>query len=924
MPIPWVLGTYGWIQGNIVAKSKRREVKKTDDGKGSGTETSTYEAHQDFCLLVCESSEIRNSTVVGPLIIRVNGKIVYDMRPGKSFGAENAKFIERHTFYVGNEDQMPDPTLEAIYGIGDTPSHRGVFTIVCRDINLTQYGDAIPTYEFVMVSEGANVEVATETYQPYKYPPFFDSAYPLTTDPSLYLFNNATRVEATPIGHVGPFYAPEDALDLFTRYSSAGWLFAGYKSTVDAGSSVSGVIPQASVVDNVNLLLTYTEGEPDLVVPGAWGDTEYTESVFNSYPPGTLVEDSAGYFVRYFDGPQDPAPPGIEGFIFTDSGLIYSYRIPPVDVVASRVPMSPAPPIGDPCLIGGPTQLPDTPGFTQDCEGTIAPTPAYSDATVGSYLILQPGITQPADAGAGLVFAQYPIGPVILPSSVENTQAFWDQAASDAGISGIYGVNYPIEIDDGIFVGVSSTYSVSTDPIPVAQAIERICIRGGLSALQIDTDDVSSTVLGYAISDTYNGADSVRPLLTAFGLYGAEYDGQLHFHRLAEDAEIVIDPGELIAGDDQSDEATREQAKEYPRSILLSYIDPDQDYAVRPQPWRRITPDVRAIGEETMQVPVVMLGVDAARTVDTYGKRAWARAQGSRKFSVPWAGRNDVYLKLHAGKAFAMDGKRYVIDQLAIGDGQLDIEASYDRQSAYTSDVSPIPAPAPTPPPSSIGGVTLFAAMNLPRLRSKDNVPGMYVAAAGLLDGWPGCVLQLSTDNGATWKTAIPSLTQESVLGYLTAGIGTGQADTLQVNVHGGQLDSITDQQFIDGGNAAALVSEGVAEIIQFKDADELEPNEYNLTTLGRGRLGTLPASHLQGDRFVALSAVYFLPLDISLAGKPLLFRPVTFGTVPENNATYSAVFQPQFTGPQVIQTYVDADGNPYVDADGNYYSKAV
>src|SRR5690606_15783227 len=243
------------------------------------------------------------------------------------------------------------------------------------------------------------------------------------------------------------------------------------------------------------------------------------------------------------------------------------------------------------------------------------------------------------------------------------------------------------------------------------------------------------------------------------------------------------------------------------------------------------------------------------------------------------------------GKAFGLDSKRWVPDKVSIEDGEIAIEASFDRQSAYTSNVTAVPAPAPTPPPSSIGGVTLFAAMNLPRLRSKDNSPGMYIAVAGLLEAWPGCVLQMSTDDRASWTTAFASTTQESVLGYLTAPVGPTPNDTLSVAVHGGELNSITDAQFTDNGNPCVVITGGAAELMQFKDADELEPGEYDLTGLGRGRLNTTPASHAQGDRFVLLNAFYFLPLDISLAGRTIKFRPVTFGTIPESNATYDVVF---------------------------------
>ena len=75
------------------------------------------------------------------------------------------------------------------------------------------------------------------------------------------------------------------------------------------------------------------------------------------------------------------------------------------------------------------------------------------------------------------------------------------------------------------------------------------------------------------------------------------------------------------------------------------------------------------------------------------------------------------------------------------------------------------------------------------------------------------------------------------------------------------------------------------------------------VTTLRRGLLGTTADAHAAGDSFVLLDgSIYFLPLDIALAGRELIFRPVSRGTVTTNNPTYTVTFSPQFTGPQVVE----------------------
>lgn len=933
-PIAWIVGGCSpWIQGNICAVTNRREVKKEDDGKG-GPVQITYEAHQDYCLLVCESSEIRESTVVGPLIVKVNGKIVYDMRPEKNFGADNAKFQQNHTFYLGNEDHGADPTLEAFFGIGETPFHRGDFTCVARDINLSQYGDAIPVYEWVMVASGEVVTTETEYFAAPIYGRFQNASFPLVDPDSMYTL---TGRRDTGTGGIVSFSAATRA-EIIEHFSALGYdgnaanvgTYLGYSastSTEPHSLKTSMVTTQLDVTNNTSVLLVYSQETPveyyDLDVTDAGDVCPLLPYVAPGLPEWYGFD--GGQLARIATGVSPPSEyaafnnctglPPDGGFFPYIQGIQPLY----IRAEAKSIPPSAAP-IGDPCLLGVPVALPDQPGFVIDCDGNVGPQPEY-EAVSDFFNVLQAEDFTVIDGR--FVFLEKTVGPVLDSGDPANTEAFWEAAYDAAVIAGTMppGKTYPADYPEGLtaaYRATITTSSVTTNASTVASAIQKICARGGLDSSRVNVADIDQTLLGYAILDAYDGADSLRPLLTAFASFASEYDGKLNFHKHGADVELVIDPDEMIEGEDQSDESERDQAKEYPRSLLLSAVDITQDFAVRQQVARRVTPDVRAIGEETMQVSVVMEPDQHKQTAEIYLKRAWARLEGKRKFSLPFAGASEVYLKLVPGVPFGLEGKRYIVGQMLTEDCEIAIEeAPRDRQSAYVSVATAIPALPPTPAPSSIGGSTLFAAMNLPRLRSKDNSPGMYIAVAGLLASWPGCVLQMSIDDGATWTTAFNSMTQASVIGYLTADLDDTPSDTLSVSVHGGQLNSITDAQIADGGNPIAIVTAAVAEVMQFKDADETTPDRYDLTELTRGGLGTTAVAHNQGDRFVHLGNIYFLPLDISLSGRTIKFRPVTFGTIPENNATYDVVFSPLFTGPEVSRPLtvsgvnVTVGGNP-------------
>ncbi len=51
-------------------------------------------------------------------------------------------------FYCGDELQEPDPLLESFYGKGKTPAHRGLSYVVLQDLDLTRFGNNIPTFFF--------------------------------------------------------------------------------------------------------------------------------------------------------------------------------------------------------------------------------------------------------------------------------------------------------------------------------------------------------------------------------------------------------------------------------------------------------------------------------------------------------------------------------------------------------------------------------------------------------------------------------------------------------------------------------------------------------------------------------------------------------------------------------------------------------
>ena len=142
-----VFGLVRPIGGNIVAvqeppRVERRKQKSGGKGGGGGSSQTIEIPRRTYAVGICEGP------VTGIRRAWRNNKLVYDGR-GTAWGAKNnGTFLRRFTFYLGGWDQMPDPSLEAVFGSGEVPAMRGTCYMVARDEDLQDTGGAVPQWIF--------------------------------------------------------------------------------------------------------------------------------------------------------------------------------------------------------------------------------------------------------------------------------------------------------------------------------------------------------------------------------------------------------------------------------------------------------------------------------------------------------------------------------------------------------------------------------------------------------------------------------------------------------------------------------------------------------------------------------------------------------------------------------------------------------
>src|SRR5690554_1456121 len=146
-----VWGTVRPIGGNLVAvqeppRIERRKHKSGGKGGGGGSSTTTEHPHRTYAIGICEGP------ITGIRRVWRNNKLVYDGRPGSTWGAKNnSVFLRKARFFLGGYDQMPSADLEKIFGVGNVPAMRGTAYMVMADEDLSDMGGAVPQWLFEVV-----------------------------------------------------------------------------------------------------------------------------------------------------------------------------------------------------------------------------------------------------------------------------------------------------------------------------------------------------------------------------------------------------------------------------------------------------------------------------------------------------------------------------------------------------------------------------------------------------------------------------------------------------------------------------------------------------------------------------------------------------------------------------------------------------
>lgn len=137
-----------WSTGLIETKKKTKQ-----GGKGGPTVEVT-----EYTYSTSIAFALSGRRIAGVQKIWANGKVIFDqsgtgLEAVTDLGDGKQAVFQTLRVYPGDFAQMPDPTIEAFKGVGNTPAYRGTAYAVIENWQLADYGNRIPNIEIWVAAD---------------------------------------------------------------------------------------------------------------------------------------------------------------------------------------------------------------------------------------------------------------------------------------------------------------------------------------------------------------------------------------------------------------------------------------------------------------------------------------------------------------------------------------------------------------------------------------------------------------------------------------------------------------------------------------------------------------------------------------------------------------------------------------------------
>ena len=895
--IPYLFGTVR-VAGNVIWAADIEEVVNEDEqGKGGPSQTSvTYTYFGTFAVL------LGFGRLRGIRKIYADSVLVYDGTVNPALGDVS------YTFYGGTEDQLPDPTIEAVVGAGNTPAYRGCGYIVFHRMALEKFGNRLPSITCEVVADGEWQSVGTKlgpdpTLLNYNIGVYYGSlimgAAQVATGDVIYMtYPNAT----------GPSAAAGITLTRIDRYT-------GEPIASGTRNDLTGSYP--TITKN---LMCYVPPWDEVWVSG-------TGSTIYRFSASTLA--LVGSFTISSGVPKIEWEPRLAAVYFrpnaswiADGGtnVVLGAGVFNIDVIKLRGEVTSA--AGTFELFEGPKihyeqvdAVVDTVPLVFLTDGSAQGASAVFDSNRARYVVITNRIWTVSDAipptytvqdfpagahvyglGNGSVAYDSGTDTIIILSGVVGIVACTILDAADFSLvrqaeeidgDSRLGASYVFPSTGGsmIVLGSYQPWQFDYFGTTVAAAVRRLCNESGLADGDIDVSELGIPLRGYTVSEPGPAVSAIQQLAKIFQFEGVEEDDQIYFRKRGGPTVAAITVDECAAGIETATEqaivVTRGQEIELPRRLTVSAPDPATDYQTGTQYGERRA--IEAGEDEQVSTAVVMTVNENKQTADALLFDRWV-SRDRLKWST-----HCKYVALSPSDPIVLDGRRVRILNRSKDGNVINFEGVGDDGEIVTQVSTGVQGVFPRQSPS-VQVPTMMVVLDTALLADAQNDAGAYVAAYGVAPYWRGAVIYDSSDGGLSWTRLATVPTPGSVIGSTTNALGDWTRGNIfdevnSVNVslgNNGTLSSTTRAGVLAGNNAIAINGSAGWEIVQYREATLESDGTYTLRGLLRGRRGTgfATGGHAVGDYAIPLSATNLRDLGITNTqiGVSLPFKAVSVG----------------------------------------------
>jgi hypothetical protein len=877
---PLLYGTMR-VAGNVIWIGNGGELvehEETSGGKG-GPETTSYTYSASFAIRLVDVE------IAGIGKVWWNGRLVRTREAAGDLPL---------TIYLGTEDQLPDPTMEADLGTGNVPAYRGVAYVVFTDMFLTDGGNSIGNWEFECFTTVGDIPIRVST------------------------FDTTTQAEGGVLS--GVTFDPDTQIITIASYRQDNFTYHVRQYELDGtstGISVDAAIPGAfnvyGRVKNLDVAAVAT-GPSDAF----WyiGNTA-TQQILTQWPTPLvqygLYQNGHIYFpVASPDGiSRFPAPDGIPA----GSGDVFA-----------AIPGSSGNLTINGSNIGKIYVHNSSTDYVYEYDEDLTLTQTWEPAdfpSSGSGSYGSGGFFRFGDFFATNFEAVGAERMNLLTISADDVLSLYPQErdGTDFPAFGWTSGNI-IQLDGGYVLGRDGVVLLVAplEGVPLSEIVADISDRCGLDAAEIDVTELTDIVDGYLIDQQTSGRDMIQPLRDAYFFDGVEIDDKVAFVKRNADSIVTIAADELAAHVDGETPTpvvgiARTQEVDLPQKVTVSYVNAAADYQAGSQiSQRQVTQSQSSV---SLALQISMNDQKAKSVADTHVLLPWVERNRFTAFA------SRKYAKYTPTDVITVAGhKMRVIDKNESVPGVI----KFDGVAALAPVLIPagIPVSNPiftstpsTPAGSGVAAPTLLYLLDLPLVSDSDDPSGVYAAMRGAETPWPGAAVFKSVDGGSNYSslgstsTAAVMGTAMTALGDWSGGNMFDESHTITVVVGSGQtLSSVTETAVLNGANEAALGDE----VIQFKNAELIDDDTYELSGLLRGRLGTewATGTHAIGDRFTLLPvlrvASEFSELNLELDYKGVTFGKTLGSTTSQEFTNTGRAWKPY--SPKLLGGGTDGDGD--------------